>query len=204
MQVSILIVIHCVEEWMNLMCNIPTFLLLRSWRFKQSTSFILERYRYKRPLLIHGINMWAVQLHREGWCVVSLLYLLLPLIQGGLGGRGSDQSGQTSWVKNSRRWMARFFCWQAPPSNPAANIRTRRAKYVFHLVWGAPVMSSRGVISIDMWFGLFYTQVRQVGCPIFNLQLSTNRQLLHQTWSRHYRSQNMIRYRAEWFTRLVK
>lgn len=58
MQISILIiVVYCVEEWMNLMYNIPTSLLLRCWWFKQSTSFILERYKYKWPLLIYGINM---------------------------------------------------------------------------------------------------------------------------------------------------
>lgn len=69
-------------------------------------------------------------------CIMHFHAMFLPLYfqplnWGDLGGKGSDQSCQESWWENYPPMnTSRFFCWQAPPSNPEANVGTRRAKYV--------------------------------------------------------------------------
>lgn len=74
--------------------------------------------------IMHG---WAIAFSRPEF----LPLYFQPLNQGDLGGKGSDQSCQESWWENSPpRRTSRFFCRQAPPSNPEANVGTCRAKHV--------------------------------------------------------------------------
>lgn len=76
----------------------------------------------------------ALWIMHEGIMHFHAMFLPLyfqPLNRGDLGGKGSDQSCQESWWENyPPRRTSRFFCWQAPPSNPEANVGTRRAKHV--------------------------------------------------------------------------
>lgn len=51
-------------------------------------------------------------------------WLQTPMLDKELGGKGPDLSSQGSWVKNSGRWMSRWLWWQAPLSNPVANVGT--------------------------------------------------------------------------------
>lgn len=85
-----------------------------------------------------------------------------PLNQGDLGGKGSDQSCQESWWENyPPRRTSRFFCWQAPPSNPEANVGTRRAKHVcISCAGNTSLIFNSNVISFhDYVFDIFYCEI---------------------------------------------
>lgn len=96
-----------------------------------------------------------------------------PLNQGDLGGKGSDQSCQESWWENyPPRRTSRFFCWQAPPSNPEANVGTRRAKHVcISCAGNTSLIFNSNVISFhDYVFDIFYCEIFLYSKHIFYVQ----------------------------------